>query len=204
MNTRTELINYLIKKNNFKTYLEIGIGNGSNFNKIDCELKDACDPYESTTDGCCKEVITYNMTSDEMFKKMDESKTYDVIFIDGLHKGEQVLKDISNALKHISKDGYILIHDSLPSCEQHACFPRGKQIHWNGSVYKAYPTLLDDNIAFEIINMDEGIGVIKGDQAFKTVTLQESEMSYKDIFKSDFNYEKEFNIISIKDFLTIC
>ena len=36
---RHELINFLIEKFDLKNYLEIGVDNGSNYNKIICESK---------------------------------------------------------------------------------------------------------------------------------------------------------------------
>lgn len=203
MFTRTDIINYLIDKNNLKSYLEIGVGNGANFNSIKCESKECCDPYITTMDGCCERVITYKETSDEMFSHMDKDKKYDIIFIDGLHEGNQVLRDVYNSLKHISDNGFILIHDSLPITEERSHFPRNVSAGcaWNGSVFKAYPVLKENNVEFSIISMDEGIGLIKGDQKEKEFPLKESEMSWKDVFRSDFDYRKEFNVISHRNFL---
>ena len=42
--SRTSIINHLIKKNNFKKYLEIGVRKGNNFNKIEIDFKIAVDP----------------------------------------------------------------------------------------------------------------------------------------------------------------
>src|SRR5688500_11701548 len=88
--TRTELINYIIKKQGYSTYLEIGIGTGKNFEAIKCRLKVGVDPAIEYKKG-----KLYNETSDSFFAKNNGG--YDIIFIDGLHHADQVRKDIINA-----------------------------------------------------------------------------------------------------------
>ena len=86
---RIEIINAIIKKNNFKRYLEIGVRNPDHcFNKIECETKHSVDPgYEFSENP-----VTYKYTSDEFFSLLEKGKLdlhryyeWDVIFIDGLH-----------------------------------------------------------------------------------------------------------------------
>ena len=77
---------------------------------------------------------THRMTSDQFFA--ENKSTFDLIFIDGLHVYEQVLKDIDNSLKVLNENGVILIHDCLPSKIWHQTIP---QTHssWNGDVWKS-------------------------------------------------------------------
>ena len=192
----TDIINKIIEKNNFKSYLEIGVGDGESFKKINCELKESCDPYNDEKDGMYnKDLITYHMTSDEMFKNMDTNKKYDVIFIDGLHIGNQVLKDLWNSLNHITENGYVLIHDSVPlyagMCSTERC--NGE---WVGTVYKIYPILLKEDINFYILNDDFGIGVVRGNQKFKSINVpQESDMSFKEVFyNTEFDYPRLYKM----------
>ena len=43
---RTEIINRLIEKSNYKNYLEIGLDNpDNNYNHIVCENKECVDPF---------------------------------------------------------------------------------------------------------------------------------------------------------------
>lgn len=195
IDTRTDLINYLIKKNNFKSYLEIGVGYGYNFKNVHCKIKHGCDPYFSKKDGIYCNFIKYNMTSDLMFEQMSADIKYDIIFIDGLHEGNQVLRDIYNSLNHLNSNGFILIHDSLPPSASVASFPRGEAIIWYGTVYKAYPVLKENNIDFSIIDMDCGIGIIKGTEIGKFFPTIASSKSFQEIFESEYNYKKEFNVI---------
>ena len=112
---RYDIINELIGKFNYKTYLEIGVRNPDDcFNIINCETKHSVDPgYESPDSK-----VDYKFTSDDFFallesKELNLSPTYkwDVIFIDGLHISTQVEKDIKNSLNHLSENGVIILHD---------------------------------------------------------------------------------------------
>ena len=85
--SRSAIINHLIHKNKLKYYLEIGVRDLKNFNKIMVSHKLGVDPLPIKKD---RRVIT--TTSDEFFSK--NVKFFDLIFIDGLHLEHQVDKDI--------------------------------------------------------------------------------------------------------------
>ena len=78
----TKIINYLIEKNNYTSYLEVGVFNGENYNQIKCEHKECCDTCEVIKKPSCK--VDYIMTSDEMFKQLPVDKKFDIIFIDAI------------------------------------------------------------------------------------------------------------------------
>ena len=65
---RYDIINYLINKNNYTTYLEIGTEHGENIKKIKCESIESIDPVKNY------EHLTYLMTSDEAFKYIKNEK----------------------------------------------------------------------------------------------------------------------------------
>ena len=48
---------------------------------------------------------THKMTSDEFFYNNNDK--FDIIFIDGLHQYEQVIKDVKNSLNCLTKNGII-------------------------------------------------------------------------------------------------
>ena len=53
MITRTDIINYLIWKQGYRSYLEIGLDDPEpNFTKIRCELKESVDPYDPSSNFC--------------------------------------------------------------------------------------------------------------------------------------------------------
>ena len=98
-------------------------------------------------------------TRDEFFK--DNTGTFDLVFIDGLHEYAQVKKDILNSLKFLNKDGLILVHDCLPESMSKQAVPRYRMI-WNGDVWKAIVDLRqNDNIEIYTCEMDQGIGIIQ-------------------------------------------
>ena len=122
---RYELINKVITKKNYKSYLEIGCDENQNFDKINIQEKIGIDP---------KKGGNIKMTNDIFFRT--NQKNFDCIFIDGLHLYEQVKRDINNSIKFLNKDGIILLHDCLPNRLYDQAVPRCK-INWNGDVWKA-------------------------------------------------------------------
>ena len=106
---RTAIINYLISRCKAKSYLEIGVWSGNNFDNVVCEKRVGVDPApeQLKNPGLCRV-----MTSDEFFAQNTE--TFDVIFIDGLHHADQVYKDLVNAAKCLNPNGYIVCHDMNP------------------------------------------------------------------------------------------
>lgn len=103
---RSEIINKFIKKYKLKSYLEIGTRHkADNFDKIKCREKFCIDPDSNAE-------ADFELTSDEFFKI--NHKKYDCIFIDGLHEGHQVYKDIKNSIKYLNEGGVIFCHDINP------------------------------------------------------------------------------------------
>ena len=147
--SRFDIINKIIIKKKFESYLEIGCQSDVNFSKIIIKNKIGVDPQSGGT---------HRMTSDDFFKQ--NKSTFDLIFIDGLHVYEQVLKDIENSLKILNDNGVILIHDCLPAKIWHQTIP---QTHssWNGDVWKSIVksrTRID--IDTYTIEADQGLGLI--------------------------------------------
>ncbi|MBO7691325.1 MAG: class I SAM-dependent methyltransferase [Methanobrevibacter sp.] len=128
----SDIINYFIKKYDLKSYLEIGTRNReSNFNKIIAPDKLCIDP-----DPNAKADLV--LTSDEFFKI--SNKQFDIVFVDGLHEGHQVYRDIKNSIKCLSSKGVILCHDINPKTWDNAYDFEdyaGKGI-WNGDSWKGF------------------------------------------------------------------
>ena len=77
------------------------------------------------------------MTSDEYFLKIkDTGVKFDIIFIDGLHLDYQVDLDLKNSLKHLSQNGFIIMHDCNPPTKFHQRenyeLKNQKTPYWNG------------------------------------------------------------------------
>lgn len=185
---RTEIINGLISKNGYKSYLEIGCQNNRNFNLIICQNKIGIDPERGGT---------IQMTSDDYFKSIEkEGELFDIVFIDGLHHKEQVIKDVKNTLKHLSKKGTIILHDCLPTTEEMQKVPRIQKV-WTGNVWEAIVELRKTRINLNIftIDTDMGCGVIQFGKQEKLIN--EDPINYKNFEK---NKKKWMNIISIEEF----
>lgn len=150
---RTDLIKHLIKTYDLKSYCEIGTQNRSqNFDKIICETK-----YCVDIDPNAK--ADFTGSSDEFFKQNKEH--YDIYFLDGLHTSEQVKKDFENALRVLSPNGFIILHDCNPLKEEHTIVPRPtKTGHWNGDVYK-FALNLSINEFYRTVDIDNGCGVYR-------------------------------------------
>jgi hypothetical protein len=172
---RTEIINRLIAKHNYKNYLEIGVQYGHNFRDINLprECKTSVDIKKQVLDF--DYVLDYETTSDNFFKQ--NTKKYDMIFIDGDHSFEQSYLDVTNALECLNFEGTIVCHDCYPTTEELA------SSSFMGTVYKTIlklqMTKLDLNIF--VVNTDCGCGVIQRcasrDRAF--VEYDESLYAYK-------------------------
>ena len=183
---RWDIINYLVDKNNYKSYLEIGVQDyTSNCEKINVEYKVAVDPAPK---GKCDFVGT----SDDYFASLSEDVKFDIIFIDGLHHSNQVIKDIENSIKHLNIEGTIVVHDCLPETFNNQL----RDDHggeWTGDVWKAMVYLKGrrDDLDIKVVDHDWGCGIIKRG----TQTLIE-KLELEDIHWSLFE-EKRNEILSV-------
>ena len=101
--SRLHLLNYLIDYCGYHNYLEIGSANGDTIKNIRCNHRIGIDPNSS---------LGIRATSDDYFA--NSKGKFGLIFIDGDHRCEQVLRDILNSLDHLATDGTIVVHDCLP------------------------------------------------------------------------------------------
>lgn len=183
--TRTQIIQKIIKIKKYKHYLEIGCDNDENFSKIKIENKIGIDPLKGGT---------LRMTSDEFF--LNNTKKFDIIFLDGLHTYEQTIKDINNSLKFLNNDGVILIHDCLPKKIWNQIVPR-MYGHWNGDVWKAIVhSRTYDYADTYTCKIDHGIGIV-----FKRANKDRLDLTSETIKKLKFadyynNHNKFMNLIN--------
>lgn len=196
-NTRQNIINNLIVKYNYKSYLEVGTQNPSScFDAIKCENKFCIEPFP--WDSIDKSKINFIGTSDDYFESIKNSDiTYDIVFIDGLHHDDQVLRDIDNSLKHLSENGTIIVHDCLPKTESQ----QERNDHggvWLGDVWKAiaYLRINRDDISIQVIDTDLGCGIIKRGYNKKWIVDSDDWKTY-DYYNS--NKKELMNIISVQD-----
>jgi hypothetical protein len=175
--TRTSVIQYFIDKKQYKSYLEIGTAHGSNYKKINCQKKIGVEPKKFKSSS---ELGILQQTSDEYFAEnwAGNREKFDIIFIDGLHIKEQVLKDIVNSLDILNENGIIVCHDILPKTKEaanpdrHIAMTESKKWDWNGNCYAAWLRLREKrpDLYMGVLNFDYGVGIIKrGTQ--QTITI---------------------------------
>jgi len=194
--TRTEIINSLIEKNKYESYLEIGVNTpaqpGYNWDGVRVKLKHGVDPNVETT---------YKMTSDDFFASAISQK-YDIVFVDGLHLHEQVYRDITNSLNFLNEGGTIVVHDCNPISEITQRRERASDA-WHGDVWKAIVQLRMEMSEIEIftVDADEGCGIIrKGSQKLLNPEGLGDVYSYSFL---DENRKLAINLISVEEFKNI-
>lgn len=194
MKHHSELLNYLIKNHNLKSYCEIGTFNKDhNFNLINCEQKICIDPDPNAK-------ADFIGTSDAFFETLKANDKFDIFWIDGLHHAKQVQKDFENALNHLSSEGFICLHDCNPPTELTTCVPRGAQREWCGDTYKfAIKVREYEGIEFYTIDFDYGCMVTWPND------MKKAEKPIKGMSWGKFasNRKKWLNLITVEEFLRI-
>lgn len=211
---RWDIINCFIEKHDFKTYLEIGYYKGWSFDNVKCFSKTATDPNPSKTEDQQKlphgtfelqnGEILWKLTSDEFFDRLPEDAKWDIVFIDGLHEAEQVMRDIHNALNYLKPGGIIVMHDCNPPQYEHTT--TGIEGCWTGDTYKAFIRfkMKFPEYPSYVIDTDWGCGVIYND-LHKEFTC---DMPNEDIERMlhweyfDRNRKNLLDLISVEEFKT--
>jgi Methyltransferase domain len=148
---RIAVVNLLIAKQRNPTYLEIGCASNDLFDSVSALNKVGVDPSAGGT---------MRMTSDEFFKQ--NNTRFDVVFIDGLHTYKQVRNDVINTMRFLNKNGWVALHDMLPSnwIEHHV--PNVSKDLWTGDVWKVgFELSKTEGIDFRILKVDFGVGVFR-------------------------------------------
>ena len=191
---RFDVINALIKKHGFKTYLEIGTQNDVCLSNVKCDRKVGVDPAPKAQDDkyCNKH---YKTTSDAFFAQNKE--TFDIIFIDGLHHADQVDKDIVNSLAVLNKGGIIVMHDCNPLDELSQTVPMPHCPSWNGDVWKSFVRLraARTDLDMFVVDTDWGCGIVQsGTQELLAI---EGGLTYSQFDK---NRSEWLNLITKEEF----
>jgi hypothetical protein len=186
---RRNLLNDLISKRNYASYLEIGVATLNNFEKIRCETKVGVDPAKRG-----RKKPTHLMTSNQFFRKCN--RTFDLVFIDGLHLHEQVEKDILNSLDVLNPGGTIVCHDINPCKEKHQLRTRSSSSAiWNGDCWKAWVKLkrTRSDLRMVVVRMDHGCGLIQ--RGFQKLLLDDIPLTWENLQKNRIQW---LNLVSIE------
>jgi hypothetical protein len=177
---RWDVINELLGITPERWFLEIGVQRGVCGSHVRADVKAGVDPAPHPTAGRHYSAL-YKMTSDRFFETLDPATRFDVVLVDGLHHADQVERDVDNALKHLSEDGFIVMHDCGPATEPAQRVPRETGV-WNGDCWKAMVALRRrrDVEAFTI-DADEGIGIVRKRPNPDPLRAVPRELTYADL-----------------------
>ena len=195
LNERYQIINLFTNKTN--KYLEIGVEYGHTFsnthfafeNKVGVDPDPKCSIsgiQKCTSDDYFSKILldmnaeTESIDSDDYIDniiRINDEVIFDVIFIDGMHQTEYILKDLNNSIKVLKDDGIIFIDDILPlNYNEQLKIPRQHYYEngilkygesWTGDVWKVlyhvlrqYQTCLKEIRVFHNPNY-RGVAMIK-------------------------------------------
>ena len=188
MHIRTHLINEYIVKNNYKSYLEIGVDDGVNFNSVKIQKKVSVDPND--TNG----LPTHKMKSIEFYKINND--VFDIIFIDGLHIFDTCYDDLIESLKILNDGGIILLHDTFPKKYEHQTVPPSDPC-WTGDVWKvvlkAQINLLNVNI--QTFDVESGITIVTKNKTSRLINKNLKEIYEYEYFKT--NFKEILNLVAL-------
>lgn len=210
---RFNIINYLIQSRNYKRYLEIGVNDGSCFEKIKCRHKDGVDPG---IEGGESELINYPLSSDDFFNKVaPHTLPYDIIFVDGLHLKDQVDKDIENSLRYLNEGGALVLHDTHPWNEHETRSyekflsegeNNSQRGYWLGTTWQSVLKLRTESEFLKIKTVMIRNKVDDADVSIVEPTKEKQELYPKAENMYEYSYfernkEKILNLISVEEFL---
>lgn len=158
MLNRINLINYIVQERGFSKYLEIATHDVA---------------HSLWHIQCIHKRSNFPRSSDEFFD--NNTETFDLIFIDGLHTEGQVMKEVENALRFLNKDGLIILHDCMPPDAWHQREPEEYRAgeNWNGTVWKAaLRTFNTCPYKCMLLDMDWGCGIIDTSETQAPAALQ--------------------------------
>jgi hypothetical protein len=155
MKTRTDLINAVIAATGAQSYLEIGVGHGTNYRAVEVPHKVGVDPapyYKG--DGV-------QVISADAFFSTNASR-YDVVFVDGDHQMPAPLNDIVGSLE---VSPVVLVHDACPTRVEHTkhgSLYRPGEI-WMGQVWQALLYSVERlGLSLHIWPQDFGVALVTG------------------------------------------
>ena len=190
------VVNQLTKAED--NYLEIGVENGYTFNNTHFINKTGVDP--SPTFISDKVVVE---TSDDFFLKVELSTKYDVVFIDGMHQSEYVVRDINNSIKFLNDGGKILIDDIIPlTYDEQLKIPKKHYYDngilkygesWTGDVWKVIFHILlfhaqDLDFSYYYHLNYRGVAVLHIKNKFQISESELSDINEHDYFKDFKSY----------------
>lgn len=190
---KTEIINFLIDKLKYKTYLEINIFQEENFDLINIEKKIL---VNSCLDGIYGKNVNFYLNSNEFFK--NNFDCFDFILIDGFHDSDIIDVEIEECLLRLNNNGLIMLHDSNPNNYELQITPCQK-LPWTGDVWRFVTKLKNKkNIQYFTIDSDCGCTIIKKSNQSENSNQQINTNIDWHYFEN--NKKELLNLISVDEF----
>jgi hypothetical protein len=181
---RTDIINRVIEKHAYKSFLEIGVHTGDNIRAVNCPLKVGVDGGMHFRAA----ETTYFMNSDDFFAI--NKQTFDCIFIDACHDAPFVCRDLNNSLNILNEGGTILLHDCFPPDSGHVSSA------FCGDAFKVIRSVVKDYSEYllcRVFDTDYGVGMIKKIKK-SPVVIYDNGYAYETLRE---NPSREINLIPI-------
>ena len=210
-----DFIRLLHEKLSPRGYLEIGTLSGLTLTEAKCKSIAIDVKFQLDRDvvGEKPACLLYQMTSDDFFSDVDIDSlgvSLDLIFLDGMHHYEFLLRDFCNAERRCSPSSIIIIHDCLPTdthiarrtqddmtLASDSSFP----FWWAGDVWKAVYMLLEERPDLKIEFLDlppTGIVVISNVNPNGKLSSNKYFKSDKFIFPASVSYSDFRNKIDVR------
>lgn len=157
---RFDVLNLIAEVIGAKRYLEIGVSDGESMRKVAIAEKWGVDPIAQLS-GVTAATVFVPKTSDFFFAELaPKVGKFDIIFIDGDHRAEQVYREVKASLPLLSEKGVLVLHDCNPHTEAMQEVPHRSGWQWTGDVWKAVARLRAEGELAYVIPADFGIGIV--------------------------------------------
>src|SRR5260221_3062447 len=158
---RWDIINHVAQAIRAERYLEIGVSDGSCLRQIQVKERWGVDPSPDT-EGVKAATVYVPKTSDDFFAELAErAGRFDLIFIDGDHRADQVYREVTSAIQLLTPRGIILLHDCNPHTEEMQEVPLRSGYQWTGDVWKAIARLRSEGEhTVNVVASDFGVGIV--------------------------------------------
>lgn len=138
-----------------RRYLEIGVRNGRSLSLANCKSI-GVDPNPEITQSLTTECQIFTTSSDDFFASQSTiclNQPPDLVFIDGMHLFEYVLRDFMNVEKYSHATTLVVVDDIFPNHPQQATRTRTTKV-WTGDVWKFYHCLKKYRPDLHLIPLD--------------------------------------------------
>jgi hypothetical protein len=150
-----DFVSHVVSAKRARVYLEVGVRDGATLTRIDCDSIGVDPFFQLSMNPMARKrrLQLFQETSDEFFRDRDVQQVaggpIDVIFLDGLHQFEFLLRDFINSERVADRSGVIMLDDCLPVNVEmtervHRSAERVDRVHadwWTGDVWKLLPIL---------------------------------------------------------------